>query len=200
MNQPESDPWIARLTGPQPEKDLAIHELHEYLLRVLTRTMGGKVGLHLEDVVQEAVVRILDKLDTFEQRSKFTTWATTIANRIAISKMRRKHFDDVSLDALKSSHRVEASKVVPNAQRASVQLDRITILKMLNELIATELSDKQRVAMKALLDGSSPAEIAEQTNSNPNAVHKLIHDARLRLKQAFDAANIDSEIVMAVFD
>ncbi|MCL4825239.1 MAG: hypothetical protein KJZ57_13575, partial [Anaerolineales bacterium] len=54
----------------------------------------------MEEVTQEALLRILDRLHTFEGRSQFTTWAHKIAIRIALSELRRKRWRDSSLDEL----------------------------------------------------------------------------------------------------
>ena len=59
-------------------------------------------GLQAEDVVQDALLKILNSLDQFEGRSRFTTWAMTIAMRVGLSELRRKHYADVSLDSMKS--------------------------------------------------------------------------------------------------
>ena len=47
------------------------------------------------------------------------------------------------------------------------------------------LTDKQREATQGLLDGLQVEEIARRTNSKRNAVYKLIHDARIRLRDGF---------------
>src|SRR3989304_1235188 len=50
-----------------------------------------------EEASQEALVRILDRLDTFEGRSRFTTWAYKVAFRIALTDLRRKQWQGGSL-------------------------------------------------------------------------------------------------------
>ena len=193
--------WVERLSDTGTQRDSAIEELRRYLVGGLSRSMGYRYGgvLQVEDAVQEALLKIINKLDTFEGRSKFTTWAMTITNRVAISRMRRKHFSDLSLDKLQTEHNVQVEVKVPNSQRASIAFDRMLVLRKLNELIQTELSEKQRSAMQALLDGISIEEIAEQTGSNRNAVYKLIHDAKAKLRQGFDRSGIDAAIMASIF-
>ena len=89
----ETDPWVQRLSGTDPERELAIKELSALLHRGLTFSLSKKYGggLQTEDVVQESLIKILKSLETFEGRSKFTTWAMTIATRVGISELRRKH-------------------------------------------------------------------------------------------------------------
>ena len=102
MSLVEKDDWVERLNSTGDARDEAIVELRRILLRGLTATVRNRYGnkIQAEDVVQDALIKILDKIDSFEGRSKFTTWAMTIAVRIAISEMRRKHFQDVSMDSL----------------------------------------------------------------------------------------------------
>ena len=95
------DPWITRLKGEPAVRDAALSELSEFLLRGLSKSMSVRYGGGYlpEDVVQDALVKIMDSLDQFEGRSRFTTWAMTVATRIGISEMRRKHYQDVSINA-----------------------------------------------------------------------------------------------------
>ena len=64
---------------------------------------------------------------------------------------------------------------------------------MLQKLIDTELTDKQRLATRAFLSDFATDEIAEQLKMNRNAVYKLIHDARQKLKDGFARAGLTSE-------
>ena len=54
-------------------------------------------------------------------------------------------------------------------------------------LIQNTLSKKQRLALLAELKGMPQDEIARHIGSNRNAVYKLTHDARKRLKQELEA-------------
>ncbi len=46
----------------------------------------------LEDFAQDALVKVLDNVQTFRGESKFTTWAQKIAIRVAFSELRRKRW------------------------------------------------------------------------------------------------------------
>ena len=50
------------------------------------------------------------------------------------------------------------------------------------EIIRSELTEKQRTALLAELKGMPQDEIAKHLGSNRNALYKLTHDARRRLK------------------
>ena len=58
------------------------------------------------------------------------------------------------------------------------------------------IRDRQRTVVRALLGGMPVEEIASRTDSNRNAVFKLFHDARQRLKKGFLAANFSESDMM----
>lgn len=196
----EKDDWVARLRSEGEEKDAALEELRTILVRGLTAAIRARYDnrIQADDIVQDALVKILDKLDTFEGRSKFTTWAMTIATRMAISTMRRRHFKDISMSALTK----ESLKFEPSASPTESTHDmdeRDKILGKLRELIDSGLTPKQRDAVHALLNGMPVEVFAEKTGSNRNAVYKLIHDARTKLRRGFEQAGYQAEDINTVF-
>ena len=196
-----NDEWVIRLkSSDDDQRDQAITELRDILLRGLVATCRNRYGsrVQAEDVVQDALIKILDKIDTFQGKSKFTTWAMTIAVRIAISQMRRKHFRDVSMDDLLSqSMRFEPAAANEPALENETEKDLIMV--KLKELIDSNLSNKQRDAVHALLNGMPVEIFAEKSGSNRNAVYKLVHDARVKLRQGFEQAGFKAEDINSVF-
>ena len=196
-----NDEWVIRLkSSDDDQRDQAITELRDILLRGLVATCRNRYGsrVQAEDVVQDALIKILDKIDTFQGKSKFTTWAMTIAVRIAISQMRRKHFRDVSMDDLLSqSMRFEPAAA--NEPALENETEKNLIMVKLKELIDSNLSNKQRDAVHALLNGMPVEIFAEKSGSNRNAVYKLVHDARVKLRQGFEQAGFKAEDINSVF-
>jgi len=186
--------WVDRLRDPtqQPE---ALEQLRALLLRGLRRAFASKAGddAFLEDIAQDALVRILDRLDQFEGRSQFTTWAMAVAVRLATSQLRRKHTQDISLDGLTGSNPLKIEFADDSAAKPSAGIERSSLIGKLQELIDDRLTDRQRWAIQALLNGVPIEEIARRTDSNPNAVYKLVHDARTRLKQGFEQAGYTAD-------
>jgi RNA polymerase sigma-70 factor (ECF subfamily) len=192
------DDWVERLKSADPIREQAIVELRDLLVRGLHRSLSQKygTGVQADDVVQDALIKILSSLESFEGRSRFTTWAMTIATRVGISKLRRKHFKDVSLDSMKSGQNLVAvTDDTPEADEA----ERQRIVEILKELIENKLTAKQREATQGLLDGLPVEEVARRTNSNRNAVYKLVHDARMRLREGFAEQGISSDEFSVVF-
>jgi len=194
------DPWVIRLNGEPDVRDAALSELREILLRGLSKSMSSRYGgaLSPEDVVQDSLVKILQSLDQFAGRSRFTTWAMTVATRIGISAMRRKHFQDVSINSLAtdgSSFEIATDGDVT----ASTEFDRQSMVVNLQGLIDTTLSEKQRFAIRATLAGMPVEVIAEKSGNNRNSVYKLVHDARVKLKSGLEAAGISVDELAANF-
>ena len=201
MSIVNKDDWVQRLKATDDVRDQALQELRAILMRGLTATCRNRYGnrVQAEDIVQEALVKILDKIDTFEGRSKFTTWAMTIAVRLALSEMRRKHFKDVSMDDLLAGSMRFEPAASPDSEVEN-EMEKGSILTKLQELIETSLSEKQRDAVHSLLNGMPVEIFAEKTGSNRNAVYKLVHDARVKLRQGFEQAGYKAEDINSVFE
>lgn len=63
-----------------------------------------------EETAQETLLRVLDRLDSFEGRSQFMTWVYTIAVRIALTELRRKRWKNVSLESMVSKDNQDLSE------------------------------------------------------------------------------------------
>lgn len=192
--------WVQRLDEGSPDRDKSISQLRGFLFRGLKAALGprGADDSFCEDVVQDALLKILAKKEDFEGRSKFTTWAMSIAIRTGISSFRRRHFKDVSLDkVLDDGLRFDPAD--PKLVDPEGDESRQNILIKLQQLIEDELTEKQRNVVRALLEGMPVEEIASRTESNRNAVYKLFHDARQRLKKGFQAANFSESDLQIAF-
>ncbi|MGE3805853.1 MAG: RNA polymerase sigma factor, partial [Gemmataceae bacterium] len=161
----EQDPWIERLRAEGPTRDAALEELRGVLVRGLRRSFAQRGGgdAFVEDMAQEALLRILKALDSYDGRARFTTWAMVIAVRLAISELRRKHFQDVSLDQFaatgaRSNHEPAAAPGQAPEERDS----RDRMVDTLRRLVEETLTDKQKTAVQAALGGMPAEEIARR--------------------------------------
>lgn len=196
----EEDDWVERLRPEHEEREVAITELRSILLRGLSKSLNNRYGkpFSAEDIVQDALIRILDSLDQFQGKSKFITSAMTIATRIGISSLRRKYHEDMSLEAFASEDGVRIE--LATEDRAIVdESDKSELLEVLQQLIDDALTDKQRLVVRSFLSGYSTDGIAEKTGTNRNAVYKLLHDARMKLKSGFAEAGFSvDDVTMAL--
>ena len=156
----------------------------------------------IDDFVQEALLKILENLDTFAGRSLFTTWANKIALNIGLTELRRKRWRDASLDGLTNTEEGEytPSFIADPAPRPEELTERRELMRYISRLINEELTEKQRVALTAtVIQGRPLSEVAYLLGSNQNAVYKLVFDARQRLRRRLAEDNLTPEEVIASF-
>jgi RNA polymerase sigma-70 factor (ECF subfamily) len=167
-------------------------------LRVAWRDRNDVSDAHLEDFAQEGLLRVLDRLDQFQGRSKFTTWAHTIALNTAFTELRRKRWRDVSLDEFMEDGKHFAESVTADAVPGA-DAEREQLVGVLRKTVAEKLSEKQRAAIAASLDGLPFDQVVTLLGTNRNAAYKLVHDARRALKSALAAEGISAETVRTAF-
>ena len=195
--------WIDRLTSEDASaRDAASRELGGVLTRNL-RSYFLRRDLSedcVEDVVQEALLRILNRLSTFRRDSRFTTWATAIGVRTGLELIRKQYWKTQTLGDLVSSEDVDLVGPWECAERnPQIGIDRLEVLSVLSTAIQTVLTDRQRIALLAEMKGMPTSEIAAELDSSRGTVYKITHDARKKLKaelerQGFDASEVLSSI------
>jgi RNA polymerase sigma-70 factor (ECF subfamily) len=75
------------------------------------------------------------------------------------------------------------------------------VLEAMRNVIATQLTDRQRKALVAArLQGMSLEEVAKQMDTNKNALYKLLFDARQKLKEGMLALGLSPEDILAAFE
>lgn len=202
MNSRDNPTWLAELRGGGPAQQKALSELRAALLRGLRRALANWPSADdalLDDAAQEALIRILSHLDQFEGRSRFVSWATAIAIRVATSELRRRRWKDVSLDNALADTDLVPQRAIDHDPGPATHWQRREIVEKMYEIIQNELTEKQRAALLAELKGMPQDEIARQLGSNRNAIYKLTHDARKRLKRHLEAAGYEATSVQAAF-
>lgn len=197
------------LATPSPERDVALAELNEILKVSLQRGLIGQVdttapgfGDQIDDFAQEAVLRILDNLDSFGDRSLFTTWASKIALNIGLTELRRKRWKDSSLTQLTETEEGEytPSFTADTAPPPEEATERREMLRYVSRLIQEELTEKQRTALvNVVIQGKPLSEVAYLMDSNQNAIYKLLFDARQRLKRHLQEDGLTPEEIFATF-
>ena len=197
------DDWTRDLASADAAvREDAVGDLRDMLIRGLSRSLSssGRIDeAFVEDIVQEASLKILEKLGGFQGRSKFRTWAVTIAVRTAISKMRKREWQNVSLESVTQGADFDPQIAAAASQTIEQASSRTELLNKLKELIDSDLTAKQWTAITAELVGMPLPQIAEQVGSNPNSLYKLLHDARRKLRQGLEAAGFTIDDVRAAW-
>ncbi len=204
MSKRSNEEWLSQLIGP--ERDQALADLQAILVRGLGYALSNRPAVDqaaIEDFTQDALLKILDKLDTFRGESRFTTWAQKIAVHTAFTELRRRRWQDVSLDGIVEAQEgdwIPKSLADPAANPEKQATQRL-LLDTLRRLITEELTPRQRKAMIAIvLQGMPIEEVARRMDTNGNALYKLLHDARSRLKRQLLAEGLTAQDVLKAFE
>ncbi|HKZ04693.1 MAG TPA: sigma-70 family RNA polymerase sigma factor [Methylomirabilota bacterium] len=213
MRTRTNEEWLGALAHPGGEQAAALRDLRAYLVRAAryalqrTRSRAARPASfdvdHLaEDCAQNALMAILDRLGDFRGDSRFTTWAYKFAINMALVAGRREAWKAVSLDALleqpgRSTWQLEADTRSGDPEQTA---RRAEAWKVVQEVIDTELSERQRQALKAIVVDEVPLdELVRHWGSNRNAVYKLLHDARWKLKARLAARGFAPGDVLGLF-
>jgi RNA polymerase sigma-70 factor (ECF subfamily) len=202
--QRTNEGWLTELRGPR--RQAALEDLRAYLVRGLGYALKQKYGVtdaDIEDFVQDALVKIMDALDTFRGESRFTTWAQKIAVRVALSELRRKRWEDVSLQEILSRYEGDftpefLSEDAPTPEQQALRRDLVATVK---RVISEELSEVQRQAITAVMLGGMPLqEVARRLGISRNTLYKRLYDARQRLQEALLVKGLSQDEILAAFN
>jgi RNA polymerase sigma-70 factor (ECF subfamily) len=210
MTTRTNETWLADLRSDGDRREAALTDLREIVQHglpyALSRWLSPDDPLFtplVDEVTQETLLRVLDQLDTFEGRSMFTTWVHKIAVRIALTELRRKRWQDSSLDELVDNEESPAPPrlMADHAPGPEAKAERDDMMARVRHILEQELTPKQREALTLLgIQGIPLEEAARRMKTNRNALYKLLHDARLRLKRRLIAEGLTPQEVLAAFE
>src|SRR5258707_11399994 len=205
-----NEAWLSDLRADGETRNLALEDLRAVIQKGLPYALSRWLSPDLpqfnslvEEVTQETLLRVLDQLDTFEGRSQFTTWVHKIAVRIALTELRRKRWRDASLDELTENEDAPPPPGLLADPQASPETsaERADMLARVRRILDEELTPKQREALVLLGLQDMPMEdAAKRMKTNRNALYKLLHDARLRLKRRLALEDITAQDVLTAFE
>jgi RNA polymerase sigma-70 factor (ECF subfamily) len=209
MTPRDNDIWLKDLRAGGGQRDAALADLRAVLIRALPQGLSRMLSpdnpefeSFIEDTAQETLLRVMNNLDTFESRSQFTTWAYKIAVRVALNELRRRRWRDVSLEKLEDSEADEglSRQFASFDPTPDTVIERADILRRVQQILAEELTPRQRAAMEAIhMQGVPMEEVARRMNTNRNALYKLLHDARLRLKHRLEREGLPPKKLLEMF-
>jgi RNA polymerase sigma-70 factor, ECF subfamily len=209
MEKRTNEEWVADLRAGGKRQAQALEDLRGIILRGLPYAIAGRIAPNspesealVEEVVQETLMRVLEHLDTFEGRSQFTTWAHKIAVRAALTELRRVRWREVPLPEMGMNEEGDTSyRELPDAQASpEEQVSQAEMMKRVNRIIMEELTEKQRKALTAIMEGFPLEEAASRLGTNRNALYKMLHDARLQLKKRLEQEGLTPQEVLSVFE
>jgi len=217
MSERTNQQWLSDLTGPADVQEPALQALsarlqrgiYYYLSRErsdLSQLSAQEITQMAEDLAQDAVLRVLENLDSFRGDSRFTTWATKIAVRVAISDLRRARYKDFRLDDVTAEDELlPMTASSPSITQSSSPTpenaaERQDVMDKINLALQEALTVRQYEALDAVAVKGIPLEVvAEQMGTNRNALYKLVHDARRKLRSYLEAQGLSIAYMLELF-
>ncbi len=215
MKSRSNQDWVWALTEqPGEAQSEALQDLHDFLLRAvlvylsqhrseLSSWSREDIRVLAEDLAQEALLEIRENLSRFKGESKFTTWAYRFVINRAASELRRRHYRNLSLDQLREEEPVifQALLLEQGTIEPEQLAERRTYLNLLREIIENDLNERQRAAIVGVhMLGRSTDEMAAALDLTRNALYKLLHDARKRIKARLQAQHLTEGDILAAFE
>lgn len=207
--------WLRDLNASGAVQEAAITDLRDLLLRAalyfFSRNVGDFQGLsheetlqRAEDCAQDALIAVINHLSDFRGDSKFTTWAYKFAINIAMVAARRERWKGVSLDELASSDETYLAEWIMEdksdgaaPEQSSMQAE---VQEIIQDVIEHDLTDKQRQVLLLMVFHDVPLDVmVGRLGTNRNAVYKLLHDARRKLKIGLEARGFEIGEMLSLF-
>lgn len=214
-NTRTNEEWLEDLRANGAAQEAAISDLRDLLLRTVlyffNRNLGDferlardEILQMAEDCAQEALIAVMNHLSDFRGDSKFTTWVYKFGVNVALMTARRERWRGVSLDQLSSADdrslfewvmRDKSSERTPDQSAM-----RSEIREMIREVIEQDLTEKQRRVLLMMVFHEVPMdEVALRLDTNRNAIYKMLHDARRKLKNRLQARGFEVGEILALF-
>ena len=128
---------------------------------------------------------VVQRLAEFRGESHFTTWAYTFAVNIALVAARRERWASIPLDRILDGSESPSSTAADqegsaDPERRTLQAEAVAAVR---DGIEHHLTVKQQQLLRAVVFEQVPLdEVVRHWGSNRNALYKLLHDARRKLK------------------
>jgi RNA polymerase sigma-70 factor, ECF subfamily len=207
--------WLGDLTAGGFVQEQAIADLRQILLRAalyfFSRNLGDFGGLsrdeilqRAEDCAQDALIAVMSHLQDFRGDSKFSTWAYKFAINVSLMAARREKWKAVSLDDLaeKGDDAVGEWLTRDHSEGATPEDSAMQseLRVVIRQLIECDLTEKQRQVLLLMVVNEVPMdEVVRHLGANRNSVYKLLHDARLRLKNGLEARGYEVGETLSLF-
>lgn len=205
--------WLSALRSIGSEHAAALAELRAYLVRAAMYVLhrhrinaehftSAQIAQFAEDCAQEALLGILQRLETFRGESRFTTWAYSFAVYAALVAARRERWKHVPMDHVFGDPELDLRSLWDDGTRTDP--DRWALrreaLAAIRDGIDHHLTERQRQALKAIIFDEVPLdEVARRWGSNRNAIYKLLHDARRKLKAHLQERGLPAADILDLF-
>ena len=189
--------WVEQLHPDHPRHEHAAAKLHDVLQRAATHELHRRRGQlralsgpELDDVAQQcaddAMMKILARIDDFKGLSRFTTWAYKFVIFEVSSKVARHAWQHLPPSAEEPTWDRLPDTLTP---KPGDQAERREQLAALAKGVEEDLTPRQREVFVAIALNDAPIDaLALKLDSNRNAIYKNLFDARRALRASLAAA------------
>jgi RNA polymerase sigma factor (sigma-70 family) len=126
------------------------------------------------DASQEALIRIYRKIDTYQEKAKFSTWVQRIVSNVCMDKFRAKK-ETVSID--------EHEMTLTDKQNVEQEIIAISMANDIQKAIAKLPHQYRMVVLLRYLQDFSYQEIADTMELPLNTVKSYLFRARQQLQE-----------------
>ena len=210
MAKRTNEEWLSDLRTVGVQREEALADLGKIIVAGLPYALSKWLSQDdprfvplAEEVAQETILRVIARLDTFEGRSQFTTWVYTISVRVALTELRRAKWQEVSLDELLAGKENDDEPRDMPDDRPGIEnsIEKKEMMAMVFQVMQQALTERQRMALMAVaVHGMPLEEVARRMGSERNAIYKLLHDARLKLKRHIEKQGLSPADILATFE
>lgn len=210
-----NEEWLEELRASGAMQEAALADLRNLLLRAVLFFFGRSRGdfeqlshdevlQRAEDCAQEALIAVMNHLSDFRGDSKFTTWAYKFAINIALMSARRERWKGLSLDQLTSTEESSLPERLMRDKYPGLAPDRSALQgevgEIIRDVIERDLTDKQREILILMVFNEVPMdEVVRRFGTNRNAVYKMLHDARRKVKSGLESRGFNVGETLALF-
>ena len=210
-----NEEWLYALNASGEIQEAAILDLRDLLLRAtlyfFSRNLDdfngidrGEILQRAEDCAQEALIAVMNHLADFRGDSRFTTWAYKFAINIALMTTRRERWKGKSLDQFSFLYNGRLFEWERQEHSLGGTPDRFAIQDeisdILRDVIEHDLTEKQRDVLIMMVFNEVPMdEVVQRLGTNRNAIYKMLHDARRKIKSRLQARGFEVGELLALF-
>ena len=171
----------ATLAGDRQSFGLLVQKYQDRLFNTLVRFTGSRHDA--SDLVQDAFVQALVKLETFRGDAQFYTWLYRIAINLSLSRRRKKR-PVVSVDAVKEQLGDEPADELSGPEQNLIQSERAQLVQLALEQLGSE---HRRILVLREMESFSYEEIGEVLEIPVGTVRSRLFRARVQLKDQLQA-------------
>jgi RNA polymerase sigma-70 factor (ECF subfamily) len=154
-----------------------VRKYQDRLYNTMVHVVGSRDDA--QDVIQEAFVQALVKLDTFHQSSAFYTWLYRIAFNMAVTHRRRRK----PTASIEHARETMGEEPVDGESGPREQLELEERREQVRTAIARLSEDHRTVLVLREVDGCCYETIAEILELPVGTVRSRLHRARLQLRE-----------------